>query len=333
MTPEMMEAMKLDGEQGYLHDDPEAPIQVQRTDGSVEDVDPTALAAEGMQFAYRDMVRNGPTQPNHNRLGPRVMTKQELEEQKMNEKEGYPSSLNEAKKVKELESKVANIETGIQSILSHLSGQSSPEPTRQRGQSGGNQQFPAVPPTLIQGQSETAKQRSQPSTNSDESTQQESEQRRFRKVTLKDGRTVSVPQTSSPATSLGPASNDVEEDDWSITEKVQKPEEPKNDPKLERAQKLFEDVVSFLQANDAHKFWRRHVANSLHRHLGYTGWSRELQQEFDEKFQGFLNDPTFVSSICRKIADMEMGYAISEKNAASFVVATAGFTALALCGL
>jgi hypothetical protein len=337
----MMAAMQLQDSPDYLGDNPEAPIPIQRSDGSIEEMDPIALAAEGMQFAYRDMVNNGPIRPKHSAntlergLDTNKMTKKQLEEQKMNEEAGYPSSLPEAEKVKELESKVANIETGIQSILSHLSGQSSQVQTQQSVPSGGSPVRPAEPPTPIAVPSVIVGQPSLLLTDSDELKQQENKQPKLRKVTLKDGRTISVPQTSSRATSLGAVSEEDELSDWDddIIQAVPEPELPKADPKMERTQKLFEDVVGFMQNNDVHKFWRRHVANSFHRHLGYTGWSKELQNEFDGRFRDFLNDPQFVTSVCRKIAGMEMGYAISEKHAASLVVAAAGFTAFTLCGL
>ena len=103
--------------------------------------------------------------------------------------------------------------------------------------------------------------------------------------------------------------------------------------KVVRVQQLVQDVNGFMQTNDVHRYWRRHLSQNLHRHVGYSGWPKELQKEFDERFKGFLQDPQFVSSICRKIISMELGHALGLKWVVSFLVATAGFTTFALVGL
>lgn len=108
-------------------------------------------------------------------------------------------------------------------------------------------------------------------------------------------------------------------------------EEPEVDPKLAQTQQLVQDVNDFMRASDVHRFWRRHLADKVHRHVGYNGWPKELQAEFDTRFQGFLNDPQFVTSVCRKVISMEMGHVLGAKWVTSFLVATAGFTAFALC--
>jgi hypothetical protein len=122
-------------------------------------------------------------------------------------------------------------------------------------------------------------------------------------------------------------------DDWDDdpVAVVPEPEEaPKNDPKLEKVVQMIEDVNNFFLANDIHRFFRRHVARHIHRHLGYNGWSKKTQGEFDVRFKGLMSDPTFIQTMCRKIVNMEMGHALGVKYCASFIVTTAGFTAFAL---
>ncbi len=371
MNPVIYEAMALTGEnQAYSPDDPETPIPIVDQTGQEQQMDPAALVAEGMAFAGHYMAKNGPTQARH--VGKaRQMTKGQLEEQKMNEKQGYPSNLDEAAKVKELENKVVNIEAGIGQILDRLGkvyieedmefvppGQSSPVSPASNVSTGGSPEFPAAPPTQIQAPLATVPQPSPVSTDSSESNEPENKPPKLRQVTLRDGRRISVPATTPPATpmSLGPATDqaqppqqmEVEDftnnsDDWDDPiAVVPEPEqdESRDDPKkveadrtLARTQQLVQDVNAFMQANDVHRFWRRHVSRSLHRHVGYNGWPKELQDEFNNRFHGFLQDPQFVTSVCRKIISMELGHALGVKWVVSFLVATAGFTAFALCGL
>lgn len=347
MDPRMMEAMSLhDSPDQFLEDDPNAPIQLMDQSGQAMEATPEMLAAEGMAYAARHMAPNGPTTPSHNLFGAKTMTKAQLQEQKMNEEAGYPSNLDEATKVKELEGKVANIENGIGAILSHLqNGQSSPVNVPQPAVTGGNPAPRVESPTPMPEAFVTATPQSPPSIASNGSSEPDSTQQTQRQVILSDGRKINVPQTSSRAMGLGPATDvapagqeqlDDGDDEWGDDEVVQQleaPEEPKADPKIEKTQRLVQEVVTFMQANDVHRFWRRHLAQKQHRHLGYSGWSKALQAEFDKRFAGFLNDPTFVTSICRKVIDMEMGQALGVKWVCSFLVCTAGFTAFALCGL
>lgn len=283
------------------------------------------------------------------------MTKGQLEEQKMNENAGYPSNLEEADKVKELEGKVTNIEAGISQILSHLGGQSSPASPVSNAPTGGNPVSPVAAPTPTPGQSVTVTPPSPNSIEPDASTEPDNRQPKQRQVTLKDGRKISVPDVASQVTpmSLGPATGVQEQPPTQLEEDsfegeadpwddpiavVPEPDEPVPaappvDPNLEKVQNLVQEVNQFMQTNDVHRFWRRHISRNLHRHLGYNGWPKALQVEFNTRFQGFLQDPVFVSRCCEKVISMELGHALGVKWVVSFLVATAGFTAFALCGL
>jgi hypothetical protein len=349
MNEEMERMMELEGGYNPLGDDPNAPIAVP-SQGEMVEMDPTALAAEGIAFAGNYMAKNGPIQPIH-RLRDRArgldenkMTKAQLEEQKMNEAQGYPSNLDEAAKVKELEGKVSNIEAGIGAILQHLQGgQSSPASTQPPAETGGNPVSLAVSPTPPQPPTVTPPSPSL--IEEPESPEQESKQPKLREVTLRDGRKVTLP----PAPSLGPATEhtappqqeeeiveepDAVEDDWDEQiVVVPEPEAPKADPKVEKVMHLVQEVNEFLQANDSHRFFVRHLGRHVHRHVGYHGWPQAMQGEFDARFKGFLSDPQFVSSICRKVIDMDMGHALGVKHVVSLLCATAGFTAFALIGL
>ncbi len=362
MNEQMMEAMALREETGpSYHDNPEAPIPIVDRGGQEQMVDPAAMAAEGMAYSNQYMASNGPTRATH--IGKaRTMTKGQLREQRMNEDQGYPSNLTEAERVKALEGKVTNIETGIGQILSYLHGK---EPQQERpsfyARGSVGQSLPDSQSSEDRNvaQSSLVASPSNPlSTDSSESSKPESRQPKPRQVTLKDGRKINVPAATSPATpmSLGPATDqpqapvileDLNDDNftdgWDDPIAVvpeAKQDEPSKDfkrdeeaMKVVRVQQLVQDVNGFMQTNDVHRYWRRHLSQNLHRHVGYSGWPKELQKEFDERFKGFLQDPQFVSSICRKIISMELGHALGLKWVVSFLVATAGFTTFALVGL
>jgi hypothetical protein len=102
---------------------------------------------------------------------------------------------------------------------------------------------------------------------------------------------------------------------------------------LERLVNLVQEVNQFLVANDVHRFWRRHLSRNVHRHVGYNGWPGGLQQEFDQRFKSFLEDPAFIQTMCKKVLAFEMGEALGVKWVVSFITAAAGFTAFTLIGL
>lgn len=366
MDEAMMDAMKLEGggDQAF-QDDPGAPIVLTDQSGEAVEMDPEAIAAEGLGYAYRDMAKNGPIRPTH--IGrARTMTKAQLATQKANEAEGLPSNLDEAQRVKDLEGKVASIETGVCNILELLNGQSSPASTPPSVPTGGTPVRQDGSPILIN-PSVTVPPPNPTSTVSSESTEPVNKQPKLRQVTLKDGRKISVPQHSPPAMNLGPvaeAPDALPPEQYEFSNHAVPVQEPPNpalwqepgvppddwddpvvavaktdvvdavpDPKLVRIQQLVQDVNDFMRANDVHRFWRRHLSQKVHRHIGYNGWPKVMQMEFDKRFKGFLSDPQFVTSVCRKVMDMEMGHALGAKWVAGFLVVTAGFTAWALCGL
>ena len=233
---------------------------------------------------------------------------------------------------------------------------------------GGSPASPAVAPIPTQAPSGTVSQPNHPLTASVELTEPDNKQPRLRQVILKDGRKISVlvpvnPMSLGPATAAvappiqlenevfdqavhdglaqaangdfaeDPMADDGWDDPVAVIEEEPVPAEPQVDLKLVKTAQLVQDVNAFMQSNDVHRFWRRHISRHLHRHLGYNGWPRDLQAEFDKKFKEFLSDPTFVTSCCRKVMTMEFGEAIGAKHVVSFLVAMSGFTAFALCGL
>ena len=335
---EFNQGMNLEG------NDPNHPI---------EGADPDALAAEGMGFAGAYMQVNGPITPTHTGKV-RTMTKGQLKEQKMNEEAGYPAPLEEAQKVKDMEQKIQSVDEKLNQIMEAIRNpRMSTMAEVPLGRGVGPTGLPAPP-------SPEPTQPSPPSVDSNESTKPDDEPPKYRSVTLGSGKVVKIPNTakypgsgSRSTTTIAPVglgcvnpSGIVDEpgkvpaelihsDDWDeAMVVVPEPEPvPMADPKVEATMKLVRDVNDFMRVHDPHQYWRKSIARNIHRNLGFSGWSNALKSEFNERFQSFLSDPQFVSAACRKVLDMEMGYAMGPKIVTTFIVNMAGFTALALSGL
>ena len=282
----------------------------------------------GMGQAAKYMATNGPPYAIH--LAPaKTMTMQEFKEQEMREKMGLPSNASEAERVQTLESKVEKIETGISQILSHLTnpGGATPTPT----------QTPM--PVLTQAEEEAIQRAETPLPTSPQELPQQ-----HKTVTLKSGKKVLIPTIQRQALNLGSTPEEIvttpgpEEDDlWTedqIVAQVEVPEEePVEDPRLVQLQKLVEDTINFLKTHDPHRVWRKHLSTHLHRQVGYSGWSKKLQGEFDKRFQSFLSDPQMITTTCRKVLEMELGAAVGVQWVATMLVMAAGWAAFAMCGL
>ena len=296
----------------------------------VEGLTESQAVGMGLGKAAQYMASNGPPYATH--LAPaKTMTMQEFKEQEMREKMGLPSNVSEAERVQTLESKVEKIETGISQILSHLTnpGGATPTPSKR----------PGPDPVLTQAEEEAIQRAETPlPTSPQESPQQP------KTVTLKSGKKVLIPTIQRQALNLGSTPEEivttpVSEDEglWTedqIAAPVEVPEEePVEDPRLVQLQNLVDDVIGFLKAHDPHKVWRKHLSTHLHRQVGYSGWSKKLQAEFDKRFQSFLSDPQMITTTCRKVLEMELGAAVGVQWVATMLVMAAGWAAFAMCGL
>jgi hypothetical protein len=317
---------------------PEA--EVGGTEGFVDAMD---TLGDSQAMLVRHMAGNGPIRPVHIRRPP-VITKQQLEAQKMREDQGYPSSEVEAAKVQALETRVAGIETGIQNILQAIQGgTAAPQaPPKSAHPLGFSPEVQDAVSRTVRGAGQQAGKAVV------ESFRTKPKPLPKRTITLPNGRVVEVarPQPIPPAVkdetpqspvsrqpvSLGPVGESI----------VEEPEDPwggDDDPfveaapvdtKLQKLQELTENVVRFMQTHDTHLCWRRLLKNKMHKRLAYECWPPELKSEADKRMAGYLNDAQFVTSICRKVLEMDDGYILGVEHVASFVVACAGFLAFAL---
>jgi hypothetical protein len=121
MTPEQEQMFNLQN----------APLQSQPSmmgEGGVAMVGPdqpdeTMVVAGGLARSAQYMAQNGPTRPIQRVNTTPKMTKAQYREQVMNEQMGYPSNLEEANRVKNLETQVSNIHQGMDRILQALNPQ------------------------------------------------------------------------------------------------------------------------------------------------------------------------------------------------------------------
>lgn len=116
MTPEQMERFHLVNiqEPGV-----NTPGQVMHQGMPAESVEVDEVS-EGLARGVSYMARNGPVRPVQ-KVPARMITRQQLEEQKMNEAAGLPSNLDEASRVVALEKKILNMSTNMDKILQLLS--------------------------------------------------------------------------------------------------------------------------------------------------------------------------------------------------------------------
>lgn len=105
-----------------------------------------------------------------------------------------------------------------------------------------------------------------------------------------------------------------------------------NDPNTMKLQHLVSEVSAFLMKKDCHKAFRKQLG-MLNRHLSFAGWSPDLKTEFNERYAAMTTDSTFITSICKKILEMDMGHAVAPSNAAVLVMVTAGYLTFGMSGL
>lgn len=276
--------------------------------GSQTELPPEVMAAMGLARAEQYMAANGPTRPIHF-SEKKVITKAQLEEQKMNEAAGYPSNLEEASRVKALEKQLGE----MHEMLARLSGGTQPSP-----------------PAPVQLQQRPDVQ-SIPSFQVAEPPQPTSSNASFpskRVVTLSNGKTVEVAAKTPPMTQLIEPPGIVDgEDLWTPDPE---PIVPVVDPKADRLATLVTEVTVWLQRKDPLIFWRNSLKKIVSRHVSYESWPENLRQRFIERFRQTVLDPIFVRATCEKVLACEFGYALSPEKVASQVVLCAGFVAYAL---
>jgi len=283
------------------------------------DLDALGVAATHMSQQY--MQRNEVGAPKQQAV---VMTKAQLEEQKMNEAQGYPSNLTEASKVQKLEQQMAQLSEGMSTLLSHMNG----------GIAQTSSPIPMPPPNP---QSNVGL--SYPTVSEVENGSPNSFAPKV--VQRSDGSKMVVKPSFPTVGQTGGISvedvEDVDEGDGSDSWAT----DPEVDPSLavEEAQSvkvaaLVTEVALLLRTKQPLKFFQSALSKAVgSRFLAYEAWPLAFRQQFDKQFNECLTDSVFLTKQVEKVLTFENGYAASPKRVAEMVVLTAGMIAYAFAGI
>lgn len=327
------------------------------------------VMAQGMAQTASYMAANGPTRPIHRRRAS-VITKAQLEEQKMNEAAGLPSNLDEASRVLDLEKKVQSVDSKLEQILGLLAPNVAPPLTPPVRQPVAEtpldrilqtplkpvpQPGPSVRPTaptttepkapLSPPDSSTPPQRPLVSLGTAPDTVNEDEPpgeawlsdadiQDFSRAAFPPGPGGAQPIPLNSGETLEELVASPGEDHWGVEEITE--DEPKTKEelveakRLERTQILTDQVTGWLKQKDPRKFWRQFLGGSCNKNLSYNTWPKEFQQPFDERFSQMLGDAHFVANICGRILKMQNGHLVGPNVAGAFVTVVAGFLSFAL---
>ena len=270
------------------------------------------------------------------------MTKKQLEEQKMNEREGLPSNLDEASRVKDLEAKLARLEA-------LLSGGTKPGPQPVQSPPIQNPNptplYPVVTEEVLNREVGGFIQKYPNGTTLDQVAQSPNDSEnstapKRRVVKLSNGQTMEV---GSPIpVSMGPADDlpafdpglRIEQPEEATVEDlwIEEPEPVKNDPKLEKLAWVIGEVVKFLRDRDPLLFFRRVLPKTVSRQVGFSSWPKDLQGRFCGHFKTLLTDPVFIKSQVATALSFEFGHGLSPRKIAELIVLSAGFMAYSLSG-
>ena len=118
MTPEQEQMFNIRSSPQPMN----MPTHSVQAGGEMDDVEGMEIINHGLALGMQYMAGNGPTQARHSiqdrarGLDQNKITKQQLEEQRMNEAKGLPSNLEEAGRVVDLEQKVSQINDNINKL-------------------------------------------------------------------------------------------------------------------------------------------------------------------------------------------------------------------------
>jgi len=332
--------------------------------GGNQQVNEMDVASQGMTNSLRYMQSNGPTYPiqlKRNLRQPTTMTQAQLEEQKMNESQGLPSNIDEASRVVALEGKIETMEGGINAILQHLQGGQPPTPQARPAvvppvRTSLLPVPPPVPvprliPVPVPPDPEMARLTTQPVSPVSTpdffphlSTPTETESDRIERIVqerLAEARAKSDEQDQIQLTEERPYG--VDRDPIQLTEEALSPDEISvsvvEEPlvvdqaeqlKLQRQETLVSQTTQWIQVKDPLKFFKRFVGTTCNKNLSFNTWPATTQAAFTERFDAMVRDPSFISTLCGRILNMENGHLVAPHVAGAFITVIAGFLSFAM---
>jgi hypothetical protein len=86
-------------------------------------------------------------------------------------------------------------------------------------------------------------------------------------------------------------------------------------------------VRESLEKIRPHRHFRRALVQ-IHRGLGYSGWPKEVQEQFDEMFHKHIKEVPGTVNMVRFVEAFEYGRTIGDKKIAEFMALAVGFTIL-----
>lgn len=343
MTPKQEQMFQLQDTAG-----PTVNIPGQVVQAGVESVEIDEVS-HGLAQTVQYMARNGPTRPTQ-RARAKVMTRQQLEEQKMNESAGLPSNLDEATRVLNLESQVSQINENLGKLASVMTqlvqGQpAAPPPTPQARpvveqrplliNRAPNPLPTCPPPAPVTAQTTPVPEvpESPPATSPPASQPQVSPGTvpdphldRFEVIQEEES---GESEPSSFRTML--ESGDTNASDFTTNLIKEEPAiDPAEEKFLERQQILADQVTGWLKSKDSNKFWRQFIAGACNKNLSYNTWPVKMQVQFDQRFNQMIADGSFIATLCGRVLKFQNGHLVAPHVMGAFVVATAGFLSFAL---
>jgi hypothetical protein len=298
-----------------------------------------------MAMAERSMMQNEGTIP---RRGVQIVgTLAEVKEQMANEEAGYPSNIHEANKTKQLEQRVVGIESGIQQILSRLTGGTSeplqPQPPPPTVPQSSAPRSPA--PTLRKAGGPKSPAQVQPSLTEtlnslgSETNSAPCTSRRIRSLT-------EVPRLEDLPEPIGPVEKFVDEDGTvglrqqlvATDELLENPDmwveapaaPPPADPIAVMLSTRLPEVTAFLKSHDCRTYFSNTIKRHISKFMGFESWSPKLREQFTHSFNTVLSDPVFVRVQVLAALTSEFGKAISVEKITQLVIQSAGWMAFAL---
>jgi hypothetical protein len=282
-----------------------------------EDIPADQIAAESLSMAENYMASNGPATAR--RGFQEVMTKAQLEQQKVNESMGYPSNLSEASRLQALEKEVGGIKSGIGAILDKLNGgtnvpvqpqSSAPNALASLGQ-------PVPVPSL--------RKVARPRRSQFDPTNLPVEQEQL-PISCETSIYEPIPSETTSLELLEAEPQLSSEEMWFDPA----PELPKASPTAERLATLVPSVVSYIKGRNCRAYFFNSVRRAITRHFEFEAWPIPMRDAFLHSFNTLLSDPVFLKTQVLGILRFSQGFAMSIEKVAQMVIMSAGWMAFSL---
>jgi hypothetical protein len=280
------------------------------------------VAAESLSMAENYMASNGPATAR--RGFQEVMTKAQLEQQKVNESMGYPSNLSEASRLQALEKEVGGIKSGIGAILDKLNGGTNVpvQPQLSAPTALASLAQPVPVPSL---RKVVRPQPQGPTLVAPPMTQTYADQELL-PTNCETSTCEPIPSETTSLELLEAEPQLSSEDMW--FDPV--PELPKANPTVERLATLMPSVVSYIKGRNCRAYFFNSTRRAITRHFEFEAWPIPMRDAFLRSFNTLLSDPIFLKTQVLGVLRFSQGFAMSIEKVAQMVIMSAGWMAFSL---